>query len=169
MILVDLPVDKVGLELERGAEETFTWNEQHHELRRGLECFNTISSRAASYARGCCARARQPWHGVRLRGCLERLQIASIGVLASHDELLLPGNLTTTSGRNAPSSVETWACSTKSQCSSIPASSTTRRVAIRPRRPRTRGDHKRLDQIGRLALQRHLGVGSPRTCWVSPP
>ena len=50
-----------------------------------------------------------------------------------------PGSLTTRSGRRRLSSVATCACVSKSQCSSIPAISTTRRSWISPQRPRTFG------------------------------
>ena len=50
-----------------------------------------------------------------------------------------PGSLTTRSGRRRLSSVATCACVSKSQCSSIPAISTTRLSWISPQRPRTLG------------------------------
>ena len=52
---------------------------------------------------------------------------------------LPPASRTTMSGRNAPSSVVTPTCSSKSQRELIPASSTTRRSCISPQRPRASG------------------------------
>ena len=44
-------------------------------------------------------------------------------------------------------------CSSKSQCSIMPASSTTLRSCTSPQRPRTPGERKRADQVLRLQLQ----------------
>ncbi len=57
------------------------------------------------------------------------------------------GMRTSRSGRSAPPSTATWVCSVKSQCSDMPASSTTRRSVISPQRPRTSGRRKAVDRL----------------------
>ena len=61
------------------------------------------------------------------------------------------GMLTIMSGRNAPSSPATCTCSTKSQCSTMPASSASRRSVISPHWPRTSG---RRSAVTRLRVSR---------------
>ncbi len=51
------------------------------------------------------------------------------------------------SGRKAPSSPTMWSCSVKSQCSTIPESSTIRRSVISPQRPRTSGRRRAVTRL----------------------
>src|ERR1039457_645650 len=82
----------------------------------------------------------------------------SSGVLASTTMVLPAGNLTSRSGRRRPSSPTSVVCEVKSQYSSMPAISTTRRNWISPQRPRA---------LGVRSAVTSLPV-SPRNCdWVS--
>ena len=77
------------------------------------------------------------------------------------------------SGRRRPSSPATVVCSSKSQCSSMPASSTTRRSCISPQRPRTAGAlqraHQAAGRVAQLLLRRRrsssaAGAARRRRC-----
>ena len=57
------------------------------------------------------------------------------------------------SGRSRPSAVVVDRCSSKSQCSAIPAALTALRSVISPQRPLVCGDRKRSDQVPGLFLQ----------------
>ena len=57
------------------------------------------------------------------------------------------------SGRTVPSSVAAVTCSSKSQCSSMPAASTARRSVISPQRPRCLGRPQRGHQVARPLRQ----------------
>ncbi len=63
------------------------------------------------------------------------------------------------SGRSLPSAPSVVTCCSKSQCSTIPAISTTRRSCISPQRPRVAGRAQRRHQVARLGLQLVLGLG----------
>ena len=56
--------------------------------------------------------------------------------------------------QDRPSSSRVVGCSSKSQCSSIPAISITRRSWISPQRPRTCGARERVDEVAGLAAER---------------
>src|SRR5664280_2319104 len=72
---------------------------------------------------------------------------ACMGTLASTATFFPPGRCTTMSGRMRPPSASEVTCSSKSQCSSMPAISTTRRSCSSPQRPRGG------DQVAGLLLQ----------------
>ncbi len=81
---------------------------------------------------------------------------ASSGVLASTTMVLPAGSRTSRSGRRRPSSPNRVVCAVKSQWSSIPAISTTRRSWISPQLPRTAGRAQRRHQLARLGAQLRL-------------
>ncbi len=75
------------------------------------------------------------------------LRKASSGTLASTTMSRPPGMCTIMSGRRRPSSVVVDTCSSKSQCSSMPAISTTRRSWISPQRPRVWGERRAVTRL----------------------
>ena len=80
-----------------------------------------------------------------------------MGTLASTATFFPPGRWTTMSGRILPLSASDVTCSSKSQCSSMPAISTTRRSCSSPHLPRVWGDRRRGDQVAGLLLQVVVG------------
>ncbi len=76
---------------------------------------------------------------------------ASSGVFTSTTSCRPSGMLTIMSGRRLPSSPGTCTCSTKSQCSTMPASSARRFSVISPHWPRTSG---RRNAVTRLRVSR---------------
>ena len=70
-----------------------------------------------------------------------------MGTLASTATFLPPGRWTTMSGRIRPLSASEVTCSSKSQCSSMPAISTTRRSCSSPHRPRVWGERRAVTRL----------------------
>ena len=70
---------------------------------------------------------------------LDRVEVGGERRLGVDHHVRPPGRRTTRSGRSRPSSPSTLCCSWKSQWSSMPAISTTRRSCSSPQRPRTCG------------------------------
>ena len=89
---------------------------------------------------GTAARASSSSASISLRK-------ASSGTLASTTISPPPGTWTIMSGRRRPSSVMVETCSSKSQCESMPAISTTRRSWISPQRPRVCGERSAVTRL----------------------
>ena len=70
-----------------------------------------------------------------------------MGTLASTATFLPPGRWTTMSGRIRPESESEVTCSSKSQCSSMPAISTTRLSCSSPHRPRVWGERSAVTRL----------------------
>ena len=68
-----------------------------------------------------------------------------------------------------PSSPVAVTCSSKSQCSSMPVSSTTRRSCISPQRPRTAGAFSALTRLPVASRSFSCVADSPTSCWRSSP
>ena len=75
------------------------------------------------------------------------LRKASSGTFESMTTWPPPGMCTIMSGRRRPSSVVVDRCSSKSQCSSMPAVSTARRSCISPQRPRVCGERRAVTRL----------------------
>ena len=150
---VSMQVGPLG---QRRRQELIAGQEQHGELRAVARTAPSSSSgrvRARAFppaARGAPARTcacRRP----ALRRRPGRHRAAS---WRRRRCCARSGMRTSRSGRSAPRSpMSTWACSVKSQCSDMPASSTTRRSVSSPQRPRTSGRRSAVDEIAGLALQ----------------
>ena len=110
------------------------------------------------------ARWASRWSGSSLEVASRK---ASSGTFASTTTLRPPASRTTRSGRWLPSA--SWTCSSKSQRSTRPASSTARRRWSSPHRPRTCG---RRSAVERLCVSRRSPSAVWRmssTCWWSWP
>ena len=115
---------------------------QYSFLASWSTCVRSWRACLSSRARRCCSSSAS-----------ENWRKASSGTLESITTSPPPGRWTIMSGRTTPSSVAADFCSSKSQCSIIPAASTARRSVISPQRPRVCGRAQRRHQVPRLLLQ----------------
>ena len=142
-LLLDAELDERRILLERGAEEHLAGQEHDDEVGAATGCRRN-SSCAASCVR--CVRTWRAWSSEqrltrRFVGRLERPQVRVERRLGVDDDVLAAGQPDDdvgpdAGGRLSPLNV---CCSSKSQCSSMPASSTTRFSCSSPQRPRTPG------------------------------
>ncbi len=79
-----------------------------------------------------------------------------------------PGSRTSRSGRCRPLSPSQVVCSVKSQCSTMPAISTTRRSCSSPQRPRTDGARRAVTNVAVSVRNRSWPSASERTCSTNP-